>query len=139
MILPPTQELVMEVLAARYRLGEGVWPFSTRCRPAISALATDGLVGFKGGIVEHTVQVWLTEAGLDVVLGDGYVLPLARARAEALREAREAVAALPVALVVVEPNEFLNQNGMGTCEDPDRYPHGIVQVAALAAIDGLER
>lgn len=78
MSLTPTQELVLEVLAARYRLGERHCRVGchSRCRPAVNALANQGLVGTKGGIVEHTVLAWLTDAGLKRVLDDDYVPPI---------------------------------------------------------------
>lgn len=65
------------------------------------------------------------------------VLLIADAYGKGLDAAREAVAALPVAITVVHDCVFLNKQGMGVCENPDDYPHGIVQVAALAAIDAL--
>lgn len=76
--MAPTQLLVLEVLAARYRLGERIWPFNTRCRPAVRALADKGLVGWKGGIVEDTVLAWLTDEGRKGVLDDSYVPPILR-------------------------------------------------------------
>ena len=75
--LPLTQELVMEVLAARYRLGEQIWPFSRTARLALAALEDLGLVGYKSGIVERTYNAWLTDEGKTAVLSPTYVPPLA--------------------------------------------------------------
>jgi hypothetical protein len=75
--LPPTQYLVMEVLAARARTGESYWTFPTSVKPAITQLAAGGLVRMKAGVVERTVRVWMTDAGRDLFLMDGYEPPTA--------------------------------------------------------------
>ena len=59
----PTEYLVMEVLAARYRLGESCWTFPSRVRPALRALQERGFLEWKSGSVERTSLVWLTQAG----------------------------------------------------------------------------
>lgn len=56
---------------------------------------------------------------------------------DAITEAVEAVKALPVAITVVHDTPFLNKQGMTYCPNPDDYPHGLVQVAAIAAIEAL--
>lgn len=86
--LPPTQYLVMEVLIARTRLGERIWTFPSRLRPAIGALAEAGLVGEMHGMVDHTVRAFLTDTGREVALWDGYKPPAERlgATVEAVRE-----------------------------------------------------
>lgn len=61
--LSPTEDLVMEVLAARYRLGEYVWTFDSRQAKAINSLALRGLATPIHGIVEHTVRAALTDNG----------------------------------------------------------------------------
>lgn len=75
--LTPTEELVMEVLAARYRLGEHLWPFSSdrHTSRAINNLETKGLVHKMSGQTERTVRASLTDAGKKLVLLDGYVSP----------------------------------------------------------------
>ena len=78
--LPPTQYLVLEVLAARYRCGEYLWTFPSRCRPAIRALARAGLVHEMHGIVPNTVRAWLSDEGKALVLVDGYTPPVEEAR-----------------------------------------------------------
>lgn len=62
--MAPTQYLVMEVLAARVRLGESLWTFPRNCRPALRALAARGWVQHKSGIVEATERAWLTDADI---------------------------------------------------------------------------
>lgn len=57
--------------------------------------------------------------------------------AAALDAAVEAVKALPVAITVVNDTAFLNKQGMRWCLNPDDFPHGLVQVAAIAAIEAL--
>lgn len=72
----PTQHLVLDVLAARYRLGEHMWTFPTSCKSAINFLTEQGLVGQMHGVIEHTLRAWLTDAGKKAVLSDSYVPPL---------------------------------------------------------------
>lgn len=79
--LPLTQDLVMEVLAARHRLGERMWPFSTKAGPALKALEDRGLIGYKSGIVERTYNVWLTDAGKNEYLDASYIPPHQRSSA----------------------------------------------------------
>lgn len=74
--LPPTQYLVVEVLAARHRLGEHVWTFPTSVTAQMNALERAGLVGFKSGVMPGSLLAWLTEAGRKYALRDGYVPPI---------------------------------------------------------------
>lgn len=74
--LTPTEELLLEVLAARYRCGETAWTFSRRMRPIAVRLESRGLVNWKSGIVENTILVWLTDEGQETVLSDTYVPPV---------------------------------------------------------------
>jgi hypothetical protein len=74
--LPPTQQLILDVLAARYRLGEQLWTFSSKgMRRPMDALAKAGLIGWKSGITENTIRAWLTDAGKSAVLYAGYEPP----------------------------------------------------------------
>lgn len=77
--LPPTQYLILEVLAARYRLGEQWWTFPNRLRPAARALEQAKLVNIWSGQVEHTFRAILTVAGRQAVVVDRYVPPDQRA------------------------------------------------------------
>lgn len=77
--LPPTQQLILDVLAARHRLGEQLWTFPAKgMRRPMDALANAGLIGWKSGVTEGTVRAWLTEAGRDAVLYAGYEPPKQR-------------------------------------------------------------
>lgn len=60
----PSEWLMLEVLAARYRLGEKAWTFPARCSALATGLEARGLVGWKNGIVEGSILVHLTPAGL---------------------------------------------------------------------------
>lgn len=73
--LPLTQELIMEVLAARYRLGENLWPFPTKVKRSLDALESLGLIGHKSGVVERTRNAWLTDLGKASVLSPTYTTP----------------------------------------------------------------
>lgn len=83
----------MEVLAARYRLGENLWTFDARCSQAIDALAERGWVLAMDGNVEHTVRASLTDAGLKAWrLDKPYRSPSDAAVVEAMAQAvQEAV------------------------------------------------
>ena len=61
--LTPGEALVMEVLAARWRLGESLWTFDTRHGRWLDSLADKGLVQPMHGIVEKTLRASLTDAG----------------------------------------------------------------------------
>lgn len=63
--MTPTQELLLQTLVARCRLGETCWTFSDRVRSQAIQLEKMGLVGWKSGIVEKTIIVWPTQALLD--------------------------------------------------------------------------
>lgn len=82
--LPPTQALVMEVLAARARLGETHWSFSTRHRPALEALAERGLLSWEHGIPPRTCVASLTGAGRQATLSTTYKTPAVRLLEDAL-------------------------------------------------------
>lgn len=85
--LPPTQYLVMEVLAARYRLGETCWTFPTRLNATIMALGEAGLVWDVGGNVPQTTRVMLTDAGKRAALLANYEPPAHKhLRAQVLAE-----------------------------------------------------
>lgn len=74
--LPPTQYLVLDVLAARFRAGESMWTFPSRLGAALYALGQAGLVNSQRGSRPRTYQAWLTDAGRDAVLDLSYQLPV---------------------------------------------------------------
>ena len=74
MKLTPTQGLVMEVLAARFRLGENLWTFGSEVSKQIGQLAAAGLVNEMRGITENTVRASLTAEGKSRFLSDTYPL-----------------------------------------------------------------
>lgn len=65
-LLPPSQYLMMEVLAARARRGSGAWTFPRKAAitTALVALTEHGWAGWKYGVVQDTVLAWPTETGL---------------------------------------------------------------------------
>lgn len=78
--LTPTQGLISDVLAARWRLGEQVWTFSDRVLVSIKSLASMGLVEWKHSSAEHTVLVWMTDEGIKAFVSDDYIPPILRAQ-----------------------------------------------------------
>lgn len=84
--LPPTQYLILEVLAARYRLGEHTWPFPSRLNAAGEALVRLGLIAWASHPEPGTQRAWLTDAGKTAVLSGDYELPdVLRQRDELVR------------------------------------------------------
>lgn len=79
MTLTPSEDLVLEVLAARYRLGENAWTFKTRHGKALSGLVSKGLVWTKPGVIHQTLLAALTDEGRAAVLSPTYVPPRAAA------------------------------------------------------------
>jgi hypothetical protein len=75
--LPPTAYLIMEVLAARYRLGETWWTFprKTGIRTAADSLEALGFVTVFSGITQGTFRIALTPYGIQSVLSPTYVPP----------------------------------------------------------------
>jgi hypothetical protein len=73
--LPPTWYLILEVLAARWRLGEDHWTFPTRMLPALRKLAARDLIWWQYATVPRLAFAGLTPAGRDAVLLDTYTPP----------------------------------------------------------------
>jgi hypothetical protein len=78
--LPPVQYLIMETLAARYRLGEHMWTFPKRFIPALDALRARGLLWWRPAPTPGDVQACLTGAGRTAVLSENYTVPDVRAK-----------------------------------------------------------
>lgn len=73
--MTPTAELIIEVLVARRRLGEHVWPFPHPCVRALRELEALGDIEFKSGIVDHTYNAWLTDEGRERHMDPAYEPP----------------------------------------------------------------
>lgn len=80
--LMPTEELLLELLAARHRLGEAFW--HVHARPAVvraaKALEKLGFIGMQGGQVEKHFRAWLTDRGRELVMDEEYTPPILRQR-----------------------------------------------------------
>jgi hypothetical protein len=76
----PTEHLVLEVLAARHRLGEACWTFPSSVAPAATRLAGRGLVTWKHASIEKHILIWFTEKGRAEALSTTYASPLDRVR-----------------------------------------------------------
>ena len=74
--LPPTQYLIMEVLAARHRLGEHLWSFPSELRRPLDVLVRAGLIDVLNSPAPGALRAWLTDAGRKHVLKPGYVPPV---------------------------------------------------------------
>lgn len=76
--LPLMQELIVEVLIARCRLGELLWPFPSSAGKSLKALADKGIIEYKSAPVEKHYNVWFTDAGKKRYLSFDYVPPILR-------------------------------------------------------------
>jgi hypothetical protein len=74
--LTPTEELMGDVLAARFRLGENLWTFNNRLLKTAMSMEDRGLITVMHGIVEKTFRASLTVKGKSVFLFDDYVTPV---------------------------------------------------------------
>jgi hypothetical protein len=73
--LPPTQYLILDVLAARWRTGEEHWTLPNRCASAARALERAGLVWLRSGPVPGCFEARFTDAGRAAALSDDYTPP----------------------------------------------------------------
>jgi len=74
----PTEDLVLELLIARTRLGHHIWTLSANStvKKALSSLEVKGEVGWKHGIVERTYLAWLTDDAKIRHMSNDYVAPI---------------------------------------------------------------
>lgn len=74
----PTENLVLDVLVARYRLGEQLWTFDSYVASApIDKLARKGWVYALDGITGNTVRAALTDKAIARFLSFKYIPPVA--------------------------------------------------------------
>lgn len=96
--MTPTEDLVMDVLGARARLGEELWTFESRHRRTLERLEEAGYVNVMHGIASGTVRASLTEKGKELVLSPLYTSPLEQRLERTELERDEAVRKMRVAL-----------------------------------------
>lgn len=72
----PTEDLLMEILSARYRLGEHLWTFDLRHKKPLERLEAKGLVTVLHGIVDQSLRASMTQAGIDTYVSKTYESPL---------------------------------------------------------------
>lgn len=87
--MTPTEDLFLETLAARIRLGESIWTFQARHRQTAEKLANLGIVGWKSGIVEDSILVWFTDRGKAECLSFAYIPPIAEDSKKVTARAKE--------------------------------------------------
>jgi hypothetical protein len=68
------EEFIMELLIARWRLGENIWPFNNTkpIREAMATLEAKGWLHWKGGVVQNTYNVFPTVEGIVHFTGRDY-------------------------------------------------------------------
>lgn len=77
-VLTPTEDLVVEVLVARYRLGEVLWTFDSKVSKQIKSLEKKGIVNSMHGIVENSVRASFTDAGFAKYCSYDYHAPIGK-------------------------------------------------------------
>lgn len=80
--LTPTEELVLEVLVARTRLGERIWPFDSKVSRQVMSLENKGFVHSMSGNVERSIRAYLTDEAFATYLSFDYVPPIAKKNPE---------------------------------------------------------
>jgi hypothetical protein len=75
--LTPTENLILELLIARFRLGEKLWTFDSSVSKQVDSLSRKGYVLPLNGIVPKTVRAMLTEEAIAKFLTYDYVPPIA--------------------------------------------------------------
>lgn len=78
--LTPTEDLILEVLAARVRCGESCWVFDQRHQATLQALEAKGLLTFDVDPTGTALRAFLTDAGRTESLSEGYTEPVTRLR-----------------------------------------------------------
>lgn len=77
--LTGAEELFVEVLIARHRLGEEVWTFSIRELNVARRLKKKGYIETKAGITQGNFRAWLTDEARKVLVEDiNYIPPILR-------------------------------------------------------------
>jgi len=76
--LTPKQDLICDLLAARYRLGENIWTFDDKLKKSLQDLQAKGYITLMSGNVENTVRAYLTEKGKEYSLSSTYEAPIAK-------------------------------------------------------------
>lgn len=77
--LTAAEELFVEVLIARHRLGETMWNFSIRELNVARRLTKKGYIETKAGITQGNFRAWLTDEAREVLLYNiNYVPPILR-------------------------------------------------------------
>jgi DNA-binding MarR family transcriptional regulator len=71
----PTEELALEALMARHRLGHTLWTFDSSVSKALLRLADKGYVTVMHGVTENTVRARLTSLGEAEFLSENYKAP----------------------------------------------------------------
>lgn len=88
----------MDVLAARHRLGEQTWTFSSKVSPAAQRLERRGLAWWKYGITEKSIVVGLTDEGKKLWLSPTFDTEVSKANGDHLLLSPEEASAVEDAL-----------------------------------------
>lgn len=84
--MTPTEELVLEVLVARTRLGESLWTFSSSVTKQLSSLESQGFVHVMHGVTENTIRAALTVQGKTEFMDSRYTPTVNKEYAEKISD-----------------------------------------------------
>lgn len=87
--LTAPQELMVDLLVARHRLGEPFWPVSTKLTRTYHELKEKGYVSILNGHVEGTVRLMLTDAAQKELLHDATFSPMEKRIANHIADSLE--------------------------------------------------
>lgn len=73
--LTPSEDLMMDALSARYRLGEHLWPFRNDQRAIANRLEAKRLVWITSGQTEGYFRAGLTASGIQEAVNPNYTAP----------------------------------------------------------------
>ena len=98
----PTEDLVMEVLAARVRGGESCWTFENTHLRALRALQAKGLLHFDSAPTPKARRAYLTDLGRETYLFSGYTEPVTHLREQLVEQEARIETAAATRRVVAE-------------------------------------
>ena len=87
--LTASQDLLVDLLVARTRLGEPFWPVSTKMTRSYHELKAKGYVSILSGHVEGTVRLMLTDQAKKELLSDQTFSPMEKRIASHIADSLE--------------------------------------------------
>lgn len=77
-LLTPAENLALEVVAARFRLGHQGWNFDSRHSEALYGLQEKGYIIVQPTDDPRVITAYLTQAGVDAYITPDYIPPIVK-------------------------------------------------------------